>query len=173
MTRMPDAFQTLLESQTTPEQRERLHRARQELALSSGDAIWGFVQVVQDYCASLGPGRQPDPISSAPKPTWVFRPWQLVSAGLALQTLALSCAFCIGQHWSSAPIHRSTVDWVRAVLAVPAGWMLFLHVLPLLAQGAWASWLARKHDRLVGWALLCLFVGAIAACALTLSWLLS
>jgi hypothetical protein len=168
------AFGKLLGAQTTAEQRERLHRARQQLALSEGDAVWGLVQVVQDYLDSLGPDRAatPAPLSAAPAVQWVFRPWQLVTAALALQTLALSLAFCIGAHWSAAPV-QGAAPWLRAVLSVPAGWIVFAHALPLLVQGAWSSWLARKQDRGVGWALLCLFVGAIACCALTLCWLLS
>lgn len=168
------AFSKLLGAQPTAEQRERLHRARQQLALSEGDAVWGLVQVVQDYLDSLGPARasSPSPVSNAAAVQWVFRPWQLVTAALALQTLALSLAFCIGQHWGAAPV-QSTATWLRAVLSVPAGWVVFIHALPLLVQSAWSSWLARRQDRAVGWALLCLFSAATLASAFALSWLLS
>ena len=169
------AFGKLVGAQATAEQRERLYQARQQLALSEGDAVWGLVQVVQEYLDSLGPAAAAAaaaPVPAAPAVPWVFRPWQLVTAALALQTLALSLAFCIGLHWSAAPV-QSAAAWLRALLGIPAGWVVFLHALPIFVQGAWSSWRARKQDRFIGWALLCLFIAAIITSALALTWLLA
>lgn len=166
------AFESLRRAQSSPGARERLHEARRELALQDNDALWGLLQVVQDYRASLGPvpaaPTEPSPQSAPPE--WAFRPWQLMAAALAGQTAALALAFCIGLYWGRGL--PPDTSWLRAWLGVPAGWMVFLLVMPFLLQGAISSWRARKRDGAVGWLLLCAFCGTLLASAASLVWLL-
>lgn len=169
-----DAFETLLRSQPSAAQRELLHEARRAHALDENDALWGLLQVVEDYCASIRPSCQPPGQATPPappgSPAWVFQPWQWACAGLACQTLALAAAFFVGCNWGHAL--PSDTPWVRAMLSVPAGWMMFILTLPVLVQGAWTSWRMRSREGLVGWCLLALFLFTIASCALALWWLL-
>ena len=170
-----NAFDTLLRSQSNAAQRELLHEARRAHALDENDALWGLLQVVEDYCATLRPPRSaPEAPAAAPSPpaapSWVFQPWQWACAGLALQTFVIALAFFVGLNWSHAL--PSDTPWVRALLGVPAGWMMFVLALPVLVQGAWTSWRERRRGGVVSWCLLAVFVFAIASSALALCWLL-
>lgn len=164
-----NSFDALLRSQPSSADRERLHEARRQLALRENDALWGLLHIVQDYRGSLGPAPAAPP-ASASAPVWVFQPWHLVAAGLAVQTAALALAFCVGLHWARG-LPPGT-SWLRAWLGVPAGWMVFLLGIPFLAQGAISSWLARKRQRAVSWILLCVFSGTLIVSAAALASLL-
>lgn len=166
-----NAFEKLLRRQTSTQAREGLHEARRELGLFDNDALWDLLKLVQDYIASLGPARRDTSAAVAPPPPrWVFQSWQLVCAGLAVQTAALSVAFFVGLNWGNAL--PPDTSWVRAMLAVPAGWMMFLLAMPVLMQAVVAGWETRKRDGFVGWLLLVSFGVAIAASAIALWWLL-
>lgn len=165
-----DAFDALLRAQPSPEARERLHEKRRELVLNDNDALWGLLQVVLDYQASLGPRPAAPPPAPGPEAVWVFKSWQVLCASLAVPTGALALAFCVGLHWGRGL--PPATSWIRAWLSVPAGWMMFLLVMPFLVQGALSSWRTRKSERTFGWVLLCAFGCALCASVTALAWLI-
>ena len=75
-------------------------------------------------------------------------------------------------HAASAP---GTQRALEAVLATPAGWMVFAFLLPVAAHGAKAGWTtasdgtAHPRERILGGSILALCMAGCAACAVILA----
>jgi len=53
--------------------------------------------------------------------------------------------------WLCTEMRRS---WSAQVLGVPAGWMFFVQILPVLGYVAYYGWRTKHADPAVGWTLL-------------------
>ena len=100
------------------------------------------------------------------RPVW---PWCGTAAMLAAAAVAFG-AICIAAGWTMAG--RGPHPWgapgpLGAVLAAPAGWLIFLLLLPAAAAWARAGWAAAHWNedlrvRAVGGVLLAISVGLVA-----------
>ena len=192
-----DRFNALLGRALRREDRERLAKVRSALGIRANDAVWD-VMIALDYhlqlysavpkqlaaereklvtelgalLASVG-GRE----NGAPKvgalrdgwkrPVW---PWCGPAALLAAAAVAFG-AICIAAGWTMAG--RGPHPWgaagpLGAVLAAPAGWLIFLLLLPAASAWARVGWAAARWNedlrvRAVGWLLLGSSIGLVAA----------
>ena len=192
-----DRFNALLGRALGREDRDRLAKVRSALGIRANDAVWD-VMIALDYhlqlysavpkqlaaererlvaelgalLASVG-GRE----NGAPKvdalcdgwkrPVW---PWCGPAAMLAAAAVAFG-AICIAAGWAMAG--RGPHPWgaagpLGAVLAAPAGWLIFLLLLPAASAWARAGWAAARWNedlrvRAVGWVLLAISVALVAA----------
>jgi len=192
-----DRFNALLGRALRREDRDRLAKVRNALGIRANDAVWD-VMIALDYhlqlysavpkqlaaereklVAELGTllesvgGRT----TGAPK-TWELRgggksaawPWRGQVALLAAAAVGFG-AICIAAGWAMAG--RGRQPWgaagpVGAVLAAPAGWLVFLLLLPAAVAWARAGWAAARWNeglrvRAVGWLLLASSIGLVAA----------
>ena len=192
-----DRFNALLGRALRREDRDRLAKVRTALGIRTNDAVWD-VMIALDYhlqlysavpkqlavereklVAELGAllesvgGRG----TGAPK-TWEHRgarssaawSWRGHASLLAVFAVGFG-AICIAAGWAMAG--RGRQPWgaagpLGAVLAAPAGWLMFLLLLPAASAWARAGWAAARHRedlrvRLVGWLLLATSIGLVGA----------
>jgi hypothetical protein len=192
-----DRFNALLGRALRREDRERLTKVRNALGIRANDAVWD-VMIALDYhlqlysavpkqlaaereklVADVGAllqsvdGRR----SGAPN-TWGLHggrnsaawPWGGQVALLAAAAVGFG-AICIVAGWAMAA--RGRPPWgaagpLGALLAAPAGWLMFLLLLPAAAAWARAGWAAARcradlRVRMVGWLLLASSVGSVVA----------
>jgi hypothetical protein len=201
-----DRFNALLGRALRREDRDRLAKVRSALGIRANDAVWD-VMIALDYHlqlysavpkqlaaererlvaelgalqASLGDG------ATSVAKTWSLRgggqpaawPWRGQLALFAAAAVGFG-AICIAAGWAMAG--RGRHPWgaagpLGAVLAAPAGWLMFLLLLPVAAAWARAGWAAARHRedlrvRAVGWMMLAgsiaLVVAALAVLAVAL-----
>jgi hypothetical protein len=173
-------FARLLGLQRSAHARERLHELRQRHALTDHDPVWELVAVVEEFCADLkseipnhtadaaSEGALPPTAANATAPqrslqsAALWRIAALCCAGAALQTCALAASFYLGTCTT-----RGTIV-LTAALSVPAGWIMFTLLLPLLWTVAYLGWRNRRIEPAIGWTLATLGTTATAALFVTL-----
>ena len=192
-----DRFNALLGRALRREDRDRLAKVRSALGIRANDAVWD-VMIALDYhlqlysvvpkqlaaerekmVAELGAllesvgGKNNGALKvgavrgGRKRPVW---PWCGPAALLAGAAVAFG-AICIAAGWAMAG--RGPHPWgaagpLGAVLAAPAGWLIFLLLLPAVSSWARMGWAAagRNQDlrvRAVGWVLLAISIGLVAA----------
>lgn len=159
------AFARLLGLQRSDPARERLDALRNKHGLSDGDPLWDMLAIVEGFCAELradSVAQSPSASLPEPSPSDLRSPvlWRIAvigSAGAALQTFALAASFAAGTRMA----HVS--DPLSGVLAVPAGWVVFVLLLPLLTALACLGWRARRTEPAIGWSLIVCGVGTAVA----------
>jgi hypothetical protein len=192
-----DRFTALLGRALRREDRDRLVKVRNALGIRANDAVWD-VMIALDYhlqlysavpnqlaaereklVAELGAllesvGGQENGAAKVgafrggrKSPLW---PWRGQAALLAAAAVAFG-AICIAAGWAMAG--RGPYPWgaagpLGAVLAAPAGWLIFLLLLPAASSWARIGWAAARWNedlrvRAVGWVLLATSIGLIAA----------
>ncbi len=192
-----DRFNALLGRALRREDRDRLEKVRTALGIRANDAVWD-VMIALDYhlqlysavpkqlaaerqklVAELGALVAPvgERGTGASKP-WELRgdrkpsPWPWRGQGALLAAAAVGFgAICIAAGWTMAG--RGRHPWgaagpLGAVLGAPAGWLMFLLLLPAASAWARGGWAAARHRedlriRAVGWLLLVTSVGLVAA----------
>jgi hypothetical protein len=194
--RLPeDRFKALLGRAVRHEDRARLSNLRTALRISPNDAIWD-VMIALDYHLQLYNAVPKEIAREADKAVVELRglvdavrrrekhPHGGVAEGVASAAVispatiavtgAIAVAFgglCIAAGYLMAD--RGPPPWgangpLGAVLGAPAGWLVFVLLLPVASKGVRAGWAAsRSHEgrriRAVGWALVAGSVGLIAA----------
>lgn len=189
------AFEVLMGRRPSEEERQRLTRVRNALGIRSSDAIWE-VMIALDYHLQLYTaipdkiggethkavdelrklvegqrrGRRHDP-AMAPTPT---RLASAAGAFAAASAVALG-GICVAAGYLMA--ERGRPPWgapgpLGAILGAPAGWLVFVLLLPAAVRWAQAGWRAGRSTqdlrvRVVGWALMLGSFG-LAAAGLTL-----
>jgi hypothetical protein len=155
------AFAKLLTRQVSDKERAQLHALRDELALSSDDAIWALLVVLENYCDAMQErhrtGRSTSPAQSSAYFSRAVS-WHgcaLFCGGLAVQTFLMAVSFDAGTRASQMPWLRTTAQsaWFARALTAPAGWMIFALALPGLALAAIGGWQVRRRDPALGWPL--------------------
>jgi hypothetical protein len=164
------AFNALLEQQRSDEQREALHRLRDELGLRNDDALWQFIAVIeQHFAACRAPGAAPPPARPALVPYWVWACLgmgaQAVFGGLCV-LVGMRAAQGVPACWT--PVAIAGRSWLQCALSVPAGWMAFFFALPAAGFAAQLGWRLRRAGE-VGWGYSVLFTAASAAAASALA----
>jgi len=175
MNALSSAFATLLERQRSAEERERLHRLRDELGLREDDALWRFVALMEEQLAKAAESHAPCPAMMVPAPPRIVPPGVWICVGMALQTLFGAACVCIGARidaqvlsWA-APARHGLVGWIVAALALPAGWLSLLFALPVAGFAARLGWRLRAAgERGWGWAVMMGAVVGAGACAVAL-----
>jgi hypothetical protein len=193
-----DRFNALLGRALRREDRERLAKVRSALGIRANDAVWDVMIALdyhlQLYSAvpkqlasereklvaelgalvdSLGgeenhARRKIGAIRGGRKPqAWHFsgQPALLAAAAVAFGAICIAAGYAIAargqQPWGAA-------GPLGAVLGAPAGWLIFLLLLPVASAWARAGWAAaRSHEgfrvRAVGWLVLAISIGLIVA----------
>jgi hypothetical protein len=192
-----DRFNALLGRALRREDRDRLAKVRSALGIRANDAVWD-VMIALDYhlqlysavpkqlaaereklvrelgalLASVGGN------ANATPPTWPLRGGGKSGAWPGRGQLALLAAaavgfgaICIAAGWAMAG--RGAHPWgavgpLGAVLAAPAGWLMFLLLLPVAAAWVRGGWAAARHRedlrvRAVGWVMLVGSIGLVVA----------
>jgi hypothetical protein len=187
-----DRFQALLGRALRREDRERLTKIRKALRIRSTDAVWDVMIAldhhVQLYSAipkELAKERQAlvaelraivgtsDRGATSAGARYARGGWTSHALSFCGQSTAAVAfgAICITAGYSiagrGAPPWGAARPW-RAVLGAPAGWLMFILLLPLAARWVRAGWrVARSPEslrvRLAGWALVIASTAAIAA----------
>jgi hypothetical protein len=190
-----DRFKALLGRAIRPEDRERLSKLRTALRISPNDAVWD-VMIALDYHLQLYNAVPKEIARESDKAVVELRGLvdtvrrreksghgavaeSVASAAVLSQTTvavtgAIAIAFgsiCIAAGYLMAG--RGRPPWgakgpLGAVLGAPAGWLVFVLLLPMTSKGVRAGWTAiRSHENLrvraVGCALLLASVGVIVA----------
>jgi hypothetical protein len=183
-----DAFKALMGRMPSEEERRRLAKVKDALGIRSADAIWE-VMIALDYHLQLYTtipdkiagetrkavdelrslvdgrrGRRHDPSISVPPSAWS-------PAGAAVLG-AVAVAFggiCVAAGYLMA--ERGRPPWgapgaLGAVLGAPAGWLVFVLLLPAATRWVQAGWRAARSRqsvrvRAVGWGLVALSLGTI------------
>jgi hypothetical protein len=188
---LPDeAFKALMGRMPSEEERRRLAKVKDALGIRSADAIWE-VMVALDYHLQLYTtipekiagetrkavdelrslvdgqkrGRRHDPSISVPAAAW--------SPAVAAVLGAVGVAFggiCVAAGYLMA--ERGRPPWgapgaLGAVLGAPAGWLVFVLLLPAATRWVQAGWRAARSRqslrvRAVGWGLIALSLATIA-----------
>ncbi len=192
-----DRFNALLGRALRREDRDRLAKVRTALGIRANDAVWD-VMIALDYhlqlysavpkqlaaereklvaelgalLESVGGSANGTPKVGALRggrkgPVWA---WWGPAALLCAAAVGFG-AICIAAGWAMAG--RGRQPWgaagpVGAVLAAPAGWLVFLLLLPAAVAWARAGWAAARWNeglrvRAVGWLLLASSIGLVAA----------
>ena len=201
-----DRFNALLGRALRREDRDRLAKVRTALGIRANDAVWD-VMIALDYhlqlysavpkqlaaereklVAQLGVLQASlSERGSGVAKTWGLRggakpaawPWRGQLALFAAAAVGFG-AICIAAGWAMAG--RGRHPWgaagpLGAVLAAPAGWLMFLLLLPAAVAWARAGWMAGRcredlRVRAVGWMMVAgsigLVVAALAVLALAL-----
>lgn len=186
-----DAFKTLMGRLPSEEERQRLTKVRDALGIRSADAIWE-VMIALDYHLQLytaipdkigdatrkavdelrrlgggryGSGRRHEASISAPAARW--------NPALAAFLGAIAVGFggiCVAAGYLMA--ERGRPPWgtpgpLGAVLGAPAGWLMFVLLVPAASRWVQAGWRAARSRqsfrvRVVGWGLVALSTGTIA-----------
>jgi hypothetical protein len=189
-----DRFQALLGRALRREDRERLTKVRKALGIRSTDAVWDVMialdhhvqlysaipkelakereTLVAELRAIVGNGNRAEGVTRGR--TWhAGGGWTSEALSFCGQSTAAVAfgAICIAAGYSIGA--RGAPPWgasrpLRAVLGAPAGWLMFILLLPLAARWVRAGWrVARSHEglrvRLAGWALLTASLAAIVA----------
>jgi hypothetical protein len=165
-------FARLLGLQRTADARERLHALRQQYALTDNDPVWELVAVVEEFCVELKAeaaraGSPLAPLDHAPAPPAAItqdrrRIVVLCSAAAAVQTFLLAAAAYLGAHATLGD------NWLGTALSVPAGWVMFVLLLPLFAAVTFLGWRARHAEPAMGWTLVVCGTAASAGMFVTL-----
>ncbi|HEX3905177.1 MAG TPA: hypothetical protein VH853_20270 [Polyangia bacterium] len=192
-----DRFNALLGRALSREDRDRLAKVRNALGIRANDAVWD-VMIALDYhrqlysavpkqlaaeraklvaevgalLESVGGRQNRAPKVGAPRGGGKSPVWP--SCGQAALLAAAAVAFgaiCIAAGWAMAG--RGRQPWgaagpLGAVLAAPAGWLIFLLLLPAAVAWARTGWAAARWNedlrvRAVGWLLLATSIGLVAA----------
>jgi hypothetical protein len=175
-------FASLLKRQATAGQREYLHRVHDDLRLADDDALWAFVQVVQDFCSSTRADCERNRTASRqeqPSTGW----WIPFSLGLAAQTVIIAAAMYAGALAASprspawmtpaAASSHSAARTLAAVLSAPAGWLAFAFLLPFAFRGTWLGFRLKSNgEGLLGVTVVAASALGTLACAVALWWLL-
>jgi hypothetical protein len=189
-----DRFQALLGRALRREDRERLTKLRKALGIRANDAVWDVMialdhhlqlysaipkelakereTLVADLRAIAGKGDRDDATTTGSR--WHSRGrWTSQALSFCGQsTVAVAFgAICLAAGYSIAG--RGAPPWgaarlPRAVLGAPAGWLMFILLLPLASRWVRAGWrVARSPDglrvRLAGWALVLASTAAVVA----------
>jgi hypothetical protein len=191
-----DRFNALLGRALRREDRDRLAKVRTALGIRANDAVWD-VMIALDYhlqlysavpkqlaaerqklVAELGALQAVGGRGTGAPETWELRgggkpgawSWRGQAALLAAAAVGFG-AICIAAGWTMAG--RGRHPWgaagpLGAVLAAPAGWLMFLLLLPVAAAWARAGWAAARHRedlrvRAVGWVMLAGSIGLVVA----------
>ena len=191
-----DRFNALLGRALRREDRDRLAKVRTALGIRANDAVWD-VMIALDYhlqlysavpkqlaaerqklVAELGALQAVGGRGTGAPETWELRgggkpgawSWRRQTALLAAAAVGFG-AICIAAGWTMAG--RGRHPWgaagpLGAVLAAPAGWLMFLLLLPVAAAWARAGWAAARHRedlrvRAVGWVMLAGSIGLVVA----------
>jgi hypothetical protein len=201
--RLPeDRFKALLGRAVRREDRERLSKLRTALRISPNDAVWD-VMIALDYHLQLYNAVPKEIARESDKAVVELRGLvdavrrqekrghgevaasagsrAVISTATIAVTGAIAVAFgglCIAAGYLMAG--RGRPPWgaagpLGAVLGAPAGWLVFVLLLPVASKGVRAGWAAsRSHDglrmRAVGWALVAGSIGLIVA-GLAVLWL--
>lgn len=187
-----EAFEVLMGRLPTDDERQRLAKVREALRVRSNDAIWE-VMIALDYHLQLyravpatiaeetrkavaelrgivesGKRKQKAQPSSARGTPPVGSP--AIGAAVAAAAVAYG-AICLAAGYLMAG--RARPPWgapgpLGAVLAAPAGWLVFVLLLPLASKWVAAGWRAARSQegfrvRAVGWAVLAGSVALIGA----------
>ena len=157
------SFATLLGLQRNIPARDRLIALREKHALPEDDPMWDVVAVVEEFCAALHAQTTANTIAaSAPAKDArraVQQPWRIAalgSAAAAIQTLLLALSFAAGAH-------ANIESPFGAALAVPAGWVIFILIVPLIAALAYGGWTERRREPAIGWTILLCGVASVVA----------
>lgn len=174
--------------------RERLAKVRDALGIRSTDAVWD-IMIALDYHLQLY-AAVPDKIAEQTRVAAVElgrivegakrrersgRGEIVASVGVPVTSPAAAAALgavavafggiCIAAGYLMAARDRppwGTTGPLGSVLGAPAGWLVFVLLLPAASRGVRSGWAAsRSHDglriRAVGWALLVGSIGLIVA----------
>jgi len=183
MTEEPSLFARLLELQRTDKQREQLHSFRHDYVLSGNDPVWALVGVVQESCRTCqergSTGHAPTCTctpETAPLPLLGRGATTLLALGASVSTMlmalcvqAVSAAAKATHPWLCHEVHRS---WPAQVLSVPAGWMFFAQILPVLGYVAYYGWRTKHADPAAGWTLVAAATTGCLTIVAMLAWLL-
>ena len=115
----------------------------------------------------------------AERPVGIHRVTMLLAAVVTFGALCVHAGYSLAApvrpFWATraetlAPLQREAV----AVLATPAGWMVFALFMPAAVYGARVGWVTasetvERRDKIVGWSLVGACVFATAACAVMLA----
>lgn len=190
-------FNALLGRALRREDCDRLAKVRKALGIRANDAVWD-VMIALDYhlqlysavpkqlaaereklVAELGAliesgGAKEDgaPNLRSIRGRRRSRGWPSFGQAALLGAVAVAFgAICIAAGWAMAD--RGRHPWgaagpLGALLGAPAGWLMFLLLLPAAAAWARAGWAAARSPegfwiRAVGWVVLALSIGLIAA----------
>lgn len=193
-----DRFNALMGRALRKEDRERLAKVRNALGIRANDAVWDVMIALdyhlQLYSAvpkqlaaereklvaeldavARGVGREergPGRMTAPNRATYRSGAWLSVAQALALGATAVAFGgICIAAGFAMAG--RGRPPWgaagaLGAVLGAPAGWLVFLLLLPAAARWVQAGWAAaRSHEgfriRAVGWTVVLGSVGLIVA----------
>jgi hypothetical protein len=186
-----DRFQALMGRALRREDRERLEKIRKALGIRANDAVWD-VMIAMDYhlqlyaavprelaaqrqkmvseLRSITDGRGQESRRAAGGPLSRLWPFCGESAVRGATAIAFG-AICIAAGYSMAARGRPPWGATRPlgeVLGAPAGWLIFLILLPVASRWVRAGWAAaRSHEglrvRLIGWAVLLISIGLIVA----------
>ncbi len=185
-----DAFKTLMGRLPSEEERQRLAKVRDALGIQSSDAIWE-VMIALDYYLQLytaipdkigaetrkavdelkrlgggrSSGRHQDRSISVSASRWN----PALAALLGASGVGFG-AICVAAGYLMAG--RGRAPWgapgpLGAVLGAPAGWLIFVLLLPAASSWLQAGWRAARSRqslrvRAVGWGLVALSIGTIA-----------
>ena len=192
-----DRFNALLGRPLRREDRDRLAKVRTALGIRANDAVWD-VMIALDYHlqlysavpkqlaaereklvadlralqASLGERGSGVATTWEPRGGGKPAPWAWRGqAGLLAAAAVGFGSICIAAGWAMAD--RGRHPWgatgpLGAVLGAPAGWLMFLLLLPVEVAWARAGWAAARHRedlrvRAVGWVILAGSIGLIVA----------
>ena len=185
-----DAFKTLMGRLPREEERQRLTKVRDALRIRSADAIWE-VMIALDYHLQLytaipdkigaetrkaidelrragggqTSGRRHQPSISVPAARWTPALAALLGAiGVGFGGICVAAGYLMAE--------RGRPPWgapgpLGAALGAPAGWLVFVLLLPAASRGVQAGWRAARSReslrvRAVGWGLVALSIGTIA-----------
>ena len=185
-----DAFKTLMGRLPNEEERQRLAKVREALGIRSADAIWE-VMIALDYHLQLytaipdkigaetrkavdelrrlgagqSSGRRHESSISLPAARWSPAVAALLGAiGVAFGGICVAAGYLMAE--------RGRPPWgvpgpLGALLGAPAGWLMFVLLLPAASRWVQAGWRAARSRqslrvRAVGWGLVLVSVGTIA-----------
>jgi hypothetical protein len=183
------AFEVLMGRRPNDEERQRLTKIRDALGIRSADAIWE-VMIALDYHLQLytaipdkiagetrkavdelrklghGPRTARRHDSGAPAPTRLGP----AAGAFAMASAVAFGGICIAAGYLMA--ERGRPPWgapgpLGTILGAPAGWLVFVLLLPAAARWAQAGWRAARAPqdlrvRVVGWGLMLAAVVLVA-----------
>jgi len=172
-----DSFFRQYPAQLAEETRRAIERARGAFAAAAKSEAARVQRVLSERVAetSMQMARK-----LADRPVGLHQVTLVLAAATGFGVLCVHAGYSLARterpFWvSPAESARGTQTVLAAVLATPAGWMIFALLLPVAVQGAKAGWataadaMAHPRERILGGCILALCVAGCVACAVILA----